>query len=61
MMLNGAKKIIWLLLASTVLSTIFSVIMIIMGTKTYNDILFLKRKLSNSDDNAIKFQKYRKP
>ncbi|GEM_PF-3337733 len=61
MTLNGVKKIIWLLLASTVLSSVFSIIMIMMEAKTYNDILFLKRKLSNSGDNAIKFQKYRKP
>lgn len=56
---NGAKKIIWLLLVSTLLSTIFSTIMMILNMQIKNDIALLKRRLSNSGDNAIRFQKYR--
>jgi phosphate/sulfate permease len=58
---NGAKKIIWLLIASTLLSTIFSMFMMILSMKIKNDVSFLRRKLCNSGDNAIRFQKYRKP
>ncbi|SLL33506.1 Uncharacterised protein [Mycobacteroides abscessus subsp. abscessus] len=58
---NGAKKIIWLLLMSTLLSTVFSTIMMILNMQIQKDVSLLKRKLSNSGDNSIRFQKYRKP
>ncbi|MED3795255.1 hypothetical protein P4571_22780 [Niallia alba] len=60
-MWNGTKKIIWLLIGSTILSSVFSAFMLFFCLRIYNDTSFLKRKLSNSGDNAIKFQKYRKP
>lgn len=58
---NGAKKIIWLLLMSTLLSTVFSTIMMILNMQIQKDVSLLKRKSSNSGDNSIRFQKYRKP
>ncbi|PAD88068.1 hypothetical protein CHH55_09915 [Niallia circulans] len=59
MMWNSAKKIIWLLFASTILSSLFSAAMIVISMKMYKDILFLRRRLSNTGDNGIRFQKYR--
>jgi hypothetical protein len=59
--MTGAKKIIWLLLASTLLSSIFSTLMMILSIKIKNDVFFIRRKLSNSGDNSIRFQKYRQP
>lgn len=56
MMWNSAKKIIWLLFASTILSSLFSAAMIVISTKMYKDILFLRRKLSNTGNNGIRFQ-----
>ncbi|KLV25994.1 Uncharacterised protein [Niallia circulans] len=61
MMWNSAKKIIWLLFASTILSSLFSAAMIVISMKMYKDILFLRRRLSNTGDNGIRFQKYRQP
>lgn len=58
MMWNSAKKIIWLLFASTILSSLFSAAMIVISMKMYKDILFLRRRLSNTGDNGIRFQKY---
>ncbi|MEK4909445.1 hypothetical protein [Niallia sp. FSL M8-0099] len=61
MLWNSAKKIIWLLFASTILSSLFSAAMIVISMKMYKDILFLRRRLSNTGDNGIRFQKYRQP
>lgn len=58
---NGAKKIILFLLGSTLLSSLFSGFMIYLCTKINKDVSFLRRKLSNSGDNTIRFQKYRQP
>ncbi|WP_031536172.1 hypothetical protein [Bacillus sp. MB2021] len=58
---NGAKKIFLFLLASTLLSSLFSGFMIYLSMKIDKDVSFLRRKLSNSGDNTIRFQKYRQP
>ncbi|CAM5388123.1 hypothetical protein SAFG77S_07310 [Streptomyces afghaniensis] len=61
MLWNSAKKIIWLLITSTILSSILSTSMIIISMKIYKDVISLRRKLSNTGDNGIRFQKYRQP
>ncbi|WP_169891048.1 hypothetical protein [Litchfieldia alkalitelluris] len=42
MVLQGFKKIIWLLIGSTILSSIFSIVMLILGLKTHNDVKKIK-------------------
>ncbi|PGT80258.1 hypothetical protein, partial [Bacillus sp. AFS040349] len=46
MVFQGFKKVIWLwlLIGSTILSSIFSIAMLALGLKSYNEILRIKRR-----------------